>query len=100
MIGFNQVTGGLSFLDCGGVWLALALPHSGILSKFSEFRKVLQTQDYSCNITIRTAVLIQKMKGRVCVSKDEYIERIVELLRRCNDIPLIDLIFRLLRKSV
>ena len=34
------------------------------------------------------------------MNKDEYIERIVELLRRCNDIPLIDLIFRLLRKSV
>lgn len=31
--------------------------------------------------------------------KEKYIEKIIELLRRCNDIPLLDLIFKLLQKS-
>jgi len=31
--------------------------------------------------------------------KEEYIQKIVELLERCNDIPLLDLILKLLQKS-
>ncbi len=31
--------------------------------------------------------------------KEEYIQRIVELLQKCNDIPLLDLILKLLQKS-
>ena len=34
------------------------------------------------------------------MTKDMYIEKIIDLLNECNDIPLIDLIFRLLRKSL
>lgn len=33
------------------------------------------------------------------MSKDEYILKIVVLLKKCNDIPLIDLIYKLLYKS-
>lgn len=33
------------------------------------------------------------------MSKDEYILKIVALLKKCNDIPLIDLIYKLLCKS-
>lgn len=33
------------------------------------------------------------------MSKDEYILKIVVLLKRCNDIPLIDLVYKLLLKS-
>lgn len=32
--------------------------------------------------------------------KNEYISLITELLEKCNDIPLLDLILKLLRKSV
>jgi hypothetical protein len=32
--------------------------------------------------------------------KDQYIQKIIALLEQCNDIPLLDLIFRLLRKSL
>ena len=32
--------------------------------------------------------------------KDDLIEKIVDLLKQCNDISLLDLIFRLLKKSV
>ena len=31
--------------------------------------------------------------------KEDYIEKIVELLRKCNDISLLDFIYRLLIKS-
>jgi len=34
------------------------------------------------------------------MTKEEYIERIIELLHACNDIPLMDVILRLLGKSV
>ena len=37
-------------------------------------------------------------KGRR-LSKDETVAKVVVLLKECNDIPLIDLIYRLLRKS-
>lgn len=32
--------------------------------------------------------------------KEEYIEKINILLKKCNDIPLLDLIYKLLNKSV
>lgn len=34
------------------------------------------------------------------MSKNEYIEKITMMLESCNDIPLIDLIFKLLSKSL
>lgn len=34
------------------------------------------------------------------MTKDQYIEKIVALLEQCSDIPLLDLIFRLLGKSL
>lgn len=34
------------------------------------------------------------------MTKDYYIQKIIALLEQCNDIPLLDLIFRLLRKSL
>lgn len=34
------------------------------------------------------------------MSKEEYIQKIIEKLNECNDIPLIDLIYRLLCKSI
>ncbi len=34
------------------------------------------------------------------LSKEEYIAKIVVMLRECNDIPLIDLVYRLLLKSI
>ena len=34
------------------------------------------------------------------LSKEEYIAKIIVMLKECNDIPLIDLIYRLLVKSV
>ena len=34
------------------------------------------------------------------MSKNEYIEKIEIMLEKCNDIPLIDLIYRLLAKSL
>ena len=37
-------------------------------------------------------------KGKT-VTKEDYILAIVDMLNACNDIPLIDLIFKLLRKS-
>jgi len=32
--------------------------------------------------------------------KEQYIEKIVELLEKCNDISLLDLVYKLLNKSV
>lgn len=32
--------------------------------------------------------------------KDQYIEQILELMQACNDIPLLDLIYKLLCKSL
>lgn len=32
--------------------------------------------------------------------KDEYIRKIIDLLHKCNDISLLDLILRLLQKSI
>lgn len=32
--------------------------------------------------------------------KEEYINLITELLEKCNDLPLLDLILKLLRKSI
>jgi hypothetical protein len=32
--------------------------------------------------------------------KEQYIDRIVELMKQCNDIPLLNLIEKLLRKSI
>lgn len=32
--------------------------------------------------------------------KEQYIEQIVELMKQCNDIPLLNLIVKLLRKSI
>lgn len=34
------------------------------------------------------------------MNKEQYIQKILELLNECNDIPLLDLIFKLLGKSV
>ena len=34
------------------------------------------------------------------MTKDQYIQKIMALLEQCNDIPLLDLIFRLLCKSL
>lgn len=34
------------------------------------------------------------------LSKDEYIAKIIVMLKECNDIPLIDLIHKLLIKSI
>ena len=31
--------------------------------------------------------------------KEDYIEKITEAMRRCNDIPLLDLIYKILTKS-
>lgn len=33
------------------------------------------------------------------MSKEEYIKKIAELMELCNDMPLLDLIYRLLLKS-
>ena len=33
------------------------------------------------------------------MNKAEYIQKIAELMERCNDIPLLDLIYKLLLKS-
>ena len=33
------------------------------------------------------------------MNKEEYIKRISEMMERCNDIPLLDLIYKLLCKS-
>lgn len=34
------------------------------------------------------------------MTKEEIIQKITELLKECNDIPLLDLILKLLRKSL
>lgn len=34
------------------------------------------------------------------MTKDQYIEKIIQLLEQCNDIPLLDLILRLLGKCL
>lgn len=34
------------------------------------------------------------------MSKEELIQKIIELLKECNDIPLLDLILKLLRESL
>lgn len=34
------------------------------------------------------------------MTKQEYINNIVVMLNRCNDIPLLDLIYKILRKSI
>lgn len=34
------------------------------------------------------------------MSKQDYIDKIVEQLNKCNDIPLIDLILTILHKSI
>ena len=34
------------------------------------------------------------------MNKEEYIAKIIVMLKECNDIPLIDLIYRLLGKSI
>lgn len=34
------------------------------------------------------------------MSKEELIQKIIELLKECNDIPLLDLIMKLLRESL
>lgn len=34
------------------------------------------------------------------MKKEQYIEKIIQLLEQCNDIPLLDLILRLLSKSL
>ena len=34
------------------------------------------------------------------MTKDQYIQNIIARLEQCNDIPLLDLIFRLLCKSL
>ncbi len=41
----------------------------------------------------------QPMDGKQ-LSKDEYIAKIIVMLKECNDIPLIDLIHKLLIKSI
>lgn len=33
------------------------------------------------------------------MNKAEYVQKIAELMERCNDIPLLDLIYKLLLKS-
>ncbi len=33
------------------------------------------------------------------IMREEYIQQIVELLHKCNDVSLLDLIFQLLQKS-
>lgn len=34
------------------------------------------------------------------MTKEEYIAKIIVMLKECNDIPLIDLVYRLLCKSI
>lgn len=34
------------------------------------------------------------------MTKEQYIQKISELLEKCNDIPLLDLILKLLHKSI
>lgn len=34
------------------------------------------------------------------MTKEQYIQKIIDLMNRCNDIPLLDLILRLLSKSL
>ena len=41
-----------------------------------------------------------RRKERTAMTKEEYIKIIIELLEKCNDIPLLDLIHKLLSKSL
>lgn len=50
-----------------------------------------------CNILLR--IFPPDTSERGVVMREEYVQRIVELLQDCNDISLLDLIFRLLQKS-
>ena len=42
---------------------------------------------------------MQYRKERAPVSKEEIIQQIIEAIQKCNDIPLLELIRRLLIKS-
>ena len=41
-----------------------------------------------------------RRKGEETMSKEELIQKITESARECNDIPLLDLILKLLRESL
>jgi hypothetical protein len=67
-------------------------------AKMSAFDTLLK---YIASITPEQASEIQDAlpkDGKL--SKEEYIAKIIVMLKECNDIPLIDLVYRLLLKSI
>lgn len=70
-------------------------------SDFSEYReKGCKPENPVVGCFLERAFLPQVMKGKSKMTKDEYLQAIMESLISCNDIELIDLIFTLLGKSV
>lgn len=45
-------------------------------------------------------IINQQPKNGERLTKDEYIAKIIVMLKECNDIPLIDMIYKLLCKSI
>lgn len=72
-----------------------------LLSKYSEYGKCCcNCRNIIVEYLYRTCVCCNTEGQWSKMTKDQYIEKIVALLEQCNDIPLLDLIFRLLRKSL
>lgn len=71
-------------------------PKAGI---FRIWEKVLHAGRFSPKIDLNERTFHYERKARP-MTKDQYIQKIVDLMNRCNDIPLLDLILRLLSKSL
>lgn len=41
-----------------------------------------------------------KKENLITITKEQYIQQINDLMEKCNDIPLLDLIYKLLTKSL
>ena len=101
----NWVRNGLSFPGEGArrVVLGRSLISPDLL-KFSEYAQwvkfLLHRPESYRRIVFRTDVLITGERAKKAMSKEEIIQRIIELLKECNDVPLLDLILKLLRESL
>ena len=84
------------------MWVVLPLSALFRLKpEFSELvNKYCKRKHYALKSGRRTRVPGINERQVPNMTKEQYIQRIIDLMNRCNDLPLLDLILRLLRKSL
>ncbi len=72
-----------------------------VLTEFYEYgNKYCKRKDYQLKSVLTNARSGSNERMEDIMSKEQYIKKIINLMYRCNDLALLDLILRLLVKSL